>query len=334
MQIVVAGGTGFIGSHLCDRLLEQGHRLTCLDNGVTGRPANVAHLAGHPRFELIDCDVSASIPAGLAADRVYHLASPASPPRYLEIPIETLLVNSAGTQNLLELAERCGARFLLASTSEVYGNPLEHPQSERYHGNVSCTGPRSCYDEGKRYAEALTMAFHRARGLDVRIVRIFNTYGPRMNPKDGRALPNFVAQSISGQAITVYGSGDQTRSFCFVDDTVAGILALMERDGARGEPVNIGNPSEITLHELIAKIQELVGTSLPLVYSAMPQDDPVRRRPDIAKAQALLDWEPRVGLDEGLRATIAWFRDQIQTGEPSTRGDTARSATGRRDGGR
>lgn len=316
MHIVVAGGTGFLGSHLCDRLLEQGHRVVCLDNGVTGRKANVAHLAGHPRFELIDCDVSTSIPSRVAGDRVYHLASPASPPRYLEIPIETLLTNATGTQNLLELTERCGARFLLASTSEVYGNPLEHPQSERYNGNVSCTGPRSCYDEGKRYAEALTMAFHRARGLDVRIVRIFNTYGPRMNPKDGRALPNFVAQSLLRQPITVYGSGEQTRSFCYVDDTVAGIMALMEHPDARGEAVNVGNPAEVTLRELIAKIQALVGTDLPLVYSAMPQDDPVRRQPDVAKAKALLGWEPRVGLDEGLRATIAWFSEQFLPSSP------------------
>src|SRR5579859_5456599 len=236
VEIVVAGGMGFIGSHLCTRLVGQGHRVVCLDNGVTGRRQNVAHLAGQPGFRVVVGDVSEALPPGLGAERVYHLASPASPPRYLERPIETLRANATGTEHLLELAERCGARFLLASTSEVYGDPLEHPQTEAYRGNVSCTGPRSCYDEGKRYAEALTLAFARARGLDVRIARIFNTYGPRMDPADGRALPTFVGQVLRGAPLTVYGRGTQPRSFCYGDDTVGGLVALMESGerGARG----------------------------------------------------------------------------------------------------
>jgi len=329
MQVIVAGGSGFIGSHLCERLLAEGHRVLCLDNGVTGRQVNIDHLMDQATFELIRCDVSQDLPANVEGDRVYHLASPASPPRYLEIPIETLLTNATGTQHLLERAHQCGARFLLASTSEVYGNPLEHPQSERYLGNVSCTGPRSCYDEGKRYAEALTMAFYRAKQLDVRIARIFNTYGPRMSPKDGRSLPNFVAQAIQGLPITVYGDGDQTRSFCFVSDTVGGLIALMEHGAATGQAVNLGSPVEITMKELISRIQRIVGVQLPLEYAPMPQDDPVRRKPDITKARTLLGWQPRIDLTDGLGLTIDWFRAHMPSEDkPSSGQETALSGEG------
>lgn len=313
MRTVIAGGAGFIGSHFCDRLLAMGHEVTCLDNFVTGRRANIAHLAGQSRFQLIEWDVCEPFPASVEGDWFLQLASPASPPRYLAIPVETLLTNATGTQQMLERAAACRGRFLLASTSEVYGNPLEHPQSELYWGNVSSTGPRSCYDEGKRYAEALTMAFHRSRGLDVRIARIFNTYGPRMNPEDGRALPNFVVQAVRGEPFTIYGDGTQTRSFCYISDLIDGFIAFLEHPDAAGQVVNLGNPIEVDMTVLVQRIQTITGASLPIVYEPMPPDDPLRRRPDIRKAKALLGWEPRVGLDEGLARTIDWFREELAT---------------------
>jgi nucleoside-diphosphate-sugar epimerase len=316
MRVVVAGGAGFLGSHLCEALLAQGDDVVCADNFVTGTPDNVAYLVNTPGFALVRCNISEPLPQELEGDRFYHLASPASPPRYLERPIETLLTNATGTQHLLERAAACNARLLLASTSEAYGNPLEHPQKETYWGNVSSTGPRSCYDEGKRYAEALTMAFYRERGVDARIIRIFNTYGPRLSPADGRALSNFVAQSIRGEPYTLYGDGRQTRSYCYVSDLIAGMLAMMESDRTSGEVVNLGNPSEIDMLTLVDRIEAITGTHLPRRFGPVPQDDPVRRKPDITKAKRLLHWEPRVNLDEGLRLTIAWFRTVLSGDTP------------------
>lgn len=327
MQAVVAGGAGFVGSHLCDALLADGQRVICVDNHVTGSSANISHLKDNPNFTMLSCDISDELPADVAGDVIYHLASPASPPRYLERPIETLITNSTGTQKLLERAAGCNARFLLASTSEVYGNPLEHPQVETYWGNVSSTGIRSCYDEGKRYAEALSMAFHRARHVDVRIIRIFNTYGPRLQPEDGRALPNFVAQSLNGEPFTLYGDGRQTRSFCYVSDLVRGIRAMMESDRTTGEVVNLGNPSEIDMVTLISRIQAITGTNLAITHGPMPPDDPVRRQPDIRKAQRLLGWQPRVTLDEGLGYTIEWFREEIARQKAGYAGGAALGST-------
>jgi UDP-glucuronate decarboxylase len=309
MRALVAGGAGFVGSHLCDALLTDGFDVLCVDNLLTGRARNIAHLETNPHFSFRQQDIC--LPFDAQADWVFQLASPASPPRYLEHPIETMMVNAVGTQHLLEITERNRGRFLVASTSEVYGDPEVHPQVESYRGSVSCTGPRSCYDEGKRFAEALTMAYHRARGLDVRIIRIFNTYGPRLDPGDGRVVSNFLAEALRGQPLTIFGSGEQTRSFCYVSDLIAGILAVMKHEGGNGEVYNLGNPLERTMLDLVKVIQRELGVDLPLTYHPLPQDDPRRRQPDISKARAALGWEPKVALEDGLRRTAEWFRTEL-----------------------
>lgn len=312
--VLVAGGAGFIGSHLCDRLLADGHRVLCVDDLSTGRRANIAHLDGVDGFVFCAADVVASdiaervaqATAGAAISAVVNLASPASPPAYLARPLETLAVGSTGTANLIGIAETHGARFLLASTSEVYGDPLEHPQRETYWGNVNPIGERSVYDEAKRFAEALTTAHQRAKGLDARIVRIFNTYGPRMQPDDGRVVTNLVHQALEGRPLTVYGDGTQTRSFCYVDDEVAGIVALLDSDVTG--PVNIGNPDEFTVTELAELVRTTVGADVPIEHRPLPSDDPRIRRPDITRARELLGWEPRIPLADGLTRLIAAIR--------------------------
>lgn len=308
MRAVITGGAGFLGSHLSDRLIGEGWEVVCMDNLVTGREENVAHLMSHSHFQFVRHDVTRHIDVAGAVDYVLHLASPASPLDYLRLPIETLKVGSMGTHNALGLARTKQAKFLLASTSECYGDPSVSPQPESYWGNVNPIGPRSVYDEAKRFAEAITMAYHRAHGMDTRIARIFNTYGPRMRLNDGRALPNFVFQALSGQAITVYGDGKQTRSFCYVSDLIEGIYRLML--SSEHEPVNIGNPQEITICEFADRVRALTAADLPIVYHPLPADDPKRRCPDITKARRLLNWEPRVALDEGLRLTIDYFKEQ------------------------
>jgi len=309
VKALVAGGGGFVGSHLCDALLAAGFDVLCVDNLSTGRARNVAHLQGHPRFTFMQHDICQ--PFDAPADWVFQLASPASPPRYLEHPIETMMVNAVGTQNLLEIARPSRAKFLLASTSEAYGDPLVHPQTEDYWGNVNPVGIRSCYDEGKRFAEALTMAYHRAHGLDVRIIRIFNTYGPRLDPGDGRVVSNFLAEVLRGQPLTIFGSGEQTRSFCYVSDLVAGIMAVMQYPAGSGEVFNLGNPLERTMLELVRIIQDVLNVALPTTYHPLPEDDPRRRQPDITKARTILGWEPKVALEDGLRRTADWFRDEL-----------------------
>ena len=309
MKALVAGGAGFVGSHLCDALLAAGFDVVCVDNLITGRSRNIAHLEANARFSYRQHDIC--LPLDVQADWVFQLASPASPPRYLERPVETMMVNAVGTQNLLEIARRSHGRFLVASTSEVYGDPEVHPQVESYRGSVSCTGPRSCYDEGKRFAEALTMAYHRAHCLDVRIIRIFNTYGPRLDPGDGRVVSNFLTEVLRGQPLTIFGSGEQTRSFCYVSDLVAGILAVMRSEAGNGEVFNLGNPQERTMLDLVRIIQDVLGTKLPTTYHPLPEDDPRRRQPDIGKARAMLGWEPRVELEDGLRRTADWFQTEL-----------------------
>jgi len=311
-RVVVAGGAGFLGSHLCDLLVERGDEVVCLDDLSTGRRENLAGLEGSPRFSLVVADVSAEVPVEGPVDAVCHLASPASPPAYLARPLETLAVGSEGTRRLLDLADRNGARFLLASTSEVYGDPAVHPQVESYRGNVDPVGPRSVYDEAKRFAEALTMASHRARGTDVGIVRIFNTYGPRLAPGDGRVVSNFVVQALAGDPITVYGDGSQTRSLCFVDDEVAGLVALL--GSTETGPVNIGNPDERTVLELAQEVLAVTGSGSAVVFSPLPTDDPTRRCPDITLARRALGWEPRVALREGLGRTVEYFADLMHSG--------------------
>jgi len=307
----VAGGGGFIGSHLCERLIDEGHTVICADNFLTGRRSNVAHLLASPRFSLIELDFITSAPE-VEPERIYHLASPASPPGYTRFPLETMRVNSEGTRNLLELAARTGSRFLYASTSEVYGDPLEHPQREEYRGNVSSTGPRSMYDEAKRFGEAITMAYRNTRLVDVRIARIFNTYGPQSDPDDGRLVPNFVVQALTGRPITVYGDGKQTRSLCFVSDLVDGLMRLMESEAASGEVVNLGNPDEHTVLEYAEMTRRLACSNSEIVFGAYAVgDDPQRRCPDITKARELLGWEPVIGLEEGLSKTIEYFRSEI-----------------------
>jgi dTDP-glucose 4,6-dehydratase len=307
-RAVVSGGAGFLGSHLCDRLVEQGIEVVCLDNFLTGSPRNVAQLADHPLFRLIRCDVTDFVHVPGDVDLVLHFASPASPADYLRMPIETLKVGSLGTLHLLGLALEKQARFLLASTSEVYGDPLEHPQREDYWGNVNPIGPRGVYDEAKRFSEALTTAYRLSRGVDTGIVRIFNTFGPRMRPDDGRAVPTFIDQALSGADITVAGSGTQTRSISYVDDTVEGILRLAM--SAVTEPVNIGNPHEITMLDLAQLIRDLAGSPSRITFVPLPQDDPKVRRPDTTRARNLLGWTPHVELQDGLRRTVAWVRDQ------------------------
>ena len=314
MIVLVAGGAGFIGSHLCERLLRRGDEVLCVDNLVTGRRDNVAPLVGQPRFTFVEHDVVQPLPELPRVDRIYHLASPASPPAYQRYAIETLRVNGEGTRHLLELAAQHGARFLFASTSEVYGDPLEHPQRETYRGNVSPVGPRAMYDEAKRYGEALTVSYASARGVDTRIVRIFNTYGPRMAPDDGRVVSNFVVQALRGRPLTVYGDGSQTRSFQYVDDLVEGMVRLMGSD-FRG-PVNIGNPTEYTVLQLARLVQELTDTDSPIEFRPLPSDDPRRRRPDISLAKAILGWEPAVPVTVGLQRTVAHFREALASAQP------------------
>ena len=303
---LITGGAGFLGSHLCERLLEEGHEVICLDNFLTGSRANVAHLGSQPRFELVEHDITKPFSSARRFDNILHFASPASPIDYLELPIQTLKVGSLGTHNTLGLAKAHGARYLLASTSEVYGDPLVHPQPESYWGNVNPVGPRGVYDEAKRFAEAMVMAYHRTHGVDTRIVRIFNTYGPRMRLRDGRVVPNFVSQALRGEPLTVYGDGRQTRSFCYVDDLVEGIYRLLL--SGEHQPVNIGNPGEMTILDFALTIRRLVGSRSEVEYRPLPVDDPKTRQPDITLARRVLGWEPRVSLEDGLARTIAYFR--------------------------
>ncbi len=310
MRILVTGSAGFLGSHLCDRLLADGHRVIGMDNYITGTPANLAHLLHHPTFQFVRNDVTTFIEIEGPLDGVMHFASPASPVDYLELPIQTLKVGSLGTHKALGLARAKGARFLLASTSEVYGDPLVHPQPENYWGNVNPVGPRGVYDEAKRFAEAMTMAYHRYHGVDTRIVRIFNTFGPRMRPHDGRVVSNFIRQALRGEPLTVYGDGSQTRSFCYVEDLVEGIVRLFER--GTPEPTNIGNPGEFTVRQLADHVLALTGSRSEIVHRPLPEDDPRVRQPDISRAKELLGWEPCVPLDEGLSRTIAYFREVLK----------------------
>ena len=306
MRLLVTGAAGFLGSHLSDRLLAEGHEVVGMDNLVTGSEKNLSHLASNRRFSFVRHDVSEHISVEGPLDGVLHFASPASPVDYLRLPIQTLKVGSLGTHNGLGLAKAKGARFFLASTSEVYGDPLVHPQPETYWGNVNPIGPRSVYDEAKRFAEALTMAYRRHYGVDTRIVRIFNTYGPRMRPRDGRVVSNFIVQALSNEPLTIYGSGEQTRSFCYVSDLVEGIYRLFLSD--RQDPTNLGNPREFSVAELAVLIKQMTGTTAPIVYEALPTDDPKVRRPDIGIAREQLSWEPQVPLQEGLATTIEYFR--------------------------
>ncbi|HUE79854.1 MAG TPA: UDP-glucuronic acid decarboxylase family protein [Sphingomicrobium sp.] len=320
---LVAGGAGFIGSHLCDRLIADGATVVCLDNFITGRRRNIEHLVGHPRFELVVHDVIDPLPERLGNrakpfTRIYHLACAASPIHYQADPEHTLLTNVAGTRHLLRLAEKTRARLLLASTSEVYGDPEVHPQTEDYRGSVSCTGPRACYDQGKRAAEALTFDFIRSGRCEARVARIFNTYGPRMRADDGRVVSNVICQALEDQEITLYGDGSQTRSFCFVDDTVEGLVRLMASESAKDMPVNLGNPEELTVRDLIARVVAMTGSGSPIVQLPLPLDDPRRRKPDISRAIELLQWAPTIGLAQGLEATVAWFTDAAnRVGEPT-----------------
>jgi dTDP-glucose 4,6-dehydratase len=306
MRVLITGAAGFLGSHLCDRFLAEGDEVVGLDNFITGRPENIAHLSGEKRFSFVQQNISeyTEIPGPL--DGVLHFASPASPIDYLKLPIETLKVGSLGTFNAVGIAKAKGARFFLASTSEVYGDPLVHPQEESYWGNVNSIGPRGVYDEAKRFGEAVTMAYHRAHGVDTRIVRIFNTYGPRMRPLDGRVVSNFIVQALAGQPLTVYGDGSQTRSFCYVDDEVEGIHRLFMRGDA--QPTNVGNPDEYTVKQLAEIVIELTGSSSPIVHEALPVDDPKVRKPNIARARRMLGWEPKVPVREGVARTIEYFR--------------------------
>jgi dTDP-glucose 4,6-dehydratase len=306
---LVSGAAGFIGSHLCDRLLAEGHQVTGLDNLITGSKRNLAHLDRNAAFHFLELDVTRPITLPGRFDYVWHLASLASPREYLSHPIETLESGSTGTRNMLEIARRDGARFLLTSTSECYGDPLEHPQAETYWGNVNPVGLRSCYDESKRYAEALTMAYHRTHGIRTNIARIFNTYGPRMALKDGRVVPELVEQALRGEPLTVYGDGSQTRSFCYISDLVEGLVRLGSSD--ERDPVNLGNPLELTILEFADRIRHLMGPSLEIVFRPLPADDPRMRRPDIAKAKRVLGWEPKVSLENGLRETVAYFKSAV-----------------------
>jgi dTDP-glucose 4,6-dehydratase len=307
---LVTGGAGFLGSHLCERLLAEGHRVVCVDNLVTGSLSNIQHLVDRGDFRFLRHDVSAPLHLDEAIDNVLHFASPASPIDYLELPIQTLKVGSLGTHNTLGLAKQHGATYFLASTSEVYGDPQIHPQPESYWGHVNPIGPRGVYDEAKRFGEAMVMAYHRVHGLDTRIVRIFNTYGPRMRPNDGRVVPAFIQQSLLGEPLTVFGNGSQTRSFCYVDDLIEGFWRLL-RSGEH-YPVNIGNPREMTILEFAQTIRTLVGSSSPIEFRELPTDDPKTRQPDITRARGILGWEPRVPLEEGLGRTIDYFRSLLQ----------------------
>ncbi|MBU4343431.1 MAG: SDR family oxidoreductase [Candidatus Omnitrophica bacterium] len=302
---LITGGAGFLGSHLCERFLKEGYRVICMDNLITGALSNIAHLNKNPNFKFINHDVSKYIDIDGEIDIVLHFASPASPVDYLNYPIQTLKVGSLGTHNALGIAKEKKAKFLLASTSEIYGDPKIHPQPESYYGHVNCIGPRGVYDEAKRFAEAITMAYHKTHGLDTRIVRIFNTYGKKMRRNDGRAIPNFISQALKDEPITVYGKGSQTRSFCFVSDLIEGLYLLSQSD--IHEPVNIGNPKEFTVMELAKIILKLTKSKSKIVYKPLPADDPKVRQPDITKAKKLLKWKPSIELEEGLRETIKWF---------------------------
>ena len=308
MRILVTGGAGFIGSHLCERLLADGHEVICLDNFFTGRRQNVLHLLDNPNFELLRHDVIE--PILLEVDQIYNLACPASPVHYQFNPVKTVKTSVMGTINMLGLAKRVRARILQASTSEVYGDPQVHPQPEEYWGHVNCIGIRSCYDESKRLAETLMMDYHRQNGVDTRIARIFNTFGPRMLENDGRVVSNFIVQALRGEELTIYGTGEQTRSFCYVDDLVEALIRLMNAD-ALHDPVNLGNPGEFTIKELAVEIARICGVDAPIKYYPLPQDDPQQRQPDITRARQLLGWEPTIPLREGLERTIAYFREQV-----------------------
>lgn len=316
MMVLVAGGAGFIGSHLCDALLSMGHRVIVLDNYLTGSPENLEHLKGNAAFQCREQDITKPLP-DLPCDAVFHLASPASPEGYGRYPLETLMTNSEGTYRLLELARLHNAQFLLASTSEVYGDPLVHPQPEDYWGNVNPVGPRSCYDEGKRFAEALVVNYAQQHSLDTRIVRIFNTYGPRNHLEDGRVIPNFLTQALRGEPITVYGDGHQSRSVCYVSDLVEGLLRAMFYPNTRDQVINLGNPEEFTVLELAQKAKSHTGSRSPIVHVQGRPEEIARRRPDITKAKELLSWEPKVSLEEGLRQTTLWFQGKLAQ-QPST----------------
>jgi len=310
-KVLVTGGAGFLGSHLCDRLIERGNEVLCVDNFFTGSKANVAHLLNNPRFELIRHDIT--FPLYVEVDRIFNLACPASPVHYQHDPVQTTKTNVHGAINMLGLAKRVNARILQASTSEVYGDPEVHPQVESYWGRVNPIGIRSCYDEGKRCAETLFFDYYRQHGLEIKVMRIFNTYGPRMHPHDGRVVSNFIVQAIQGQDITIFGDGQQTRSFCYVDDLIEGMLRLMDSPAEFTGPVNIGNPGEFTMLELAQTVLRLVGSKSKLIHMPLPSDDPRQRQPDITLAQSKLDWRPQVALEDGLRKTIAYFKDLLAT---------------------
>lgn len=314
MRILITGGAGFIGSHLCERFLSQGHSVLCLDNFLTGHRGNVKHLGSDPNFQLVEHNIAQPYEPPVSLDAVLHFASPASPVDYLKYPIQTLKVGSLGTLNALGIAKAKGAKFLLASTSEVYGDPQVHPQSEEYWGHVNPVGPRGVYDEAKRFSEAMTMAYHRTHGIDTRIARIFNSFGPRMRREDGRAIPNFITQALTGQPITLYGDGSQTRSFCFISDTVDGLEKLLLSKVVK--PVNIGNPVEKSLSSLAKTILQLTQSSSPITSVPLPEDDPKVRCPNLDLARETLGWAPQVSLEEGLKQTIAWFRQALKVGFP------------------
>ncbi len=309
MRTLVTGGAGFLGSHLCDRLIKEGHEVICMDNLSTGDMDNISHLTGNAKFQFIKYNVTEYVHVSGPLDNILHFASPASPIDYMEMPIQTLKVGSLGTHKALGLTKEKKARFLLASTSEVYGDPLVHPQSEDYYGNVSPIGPRGVYDEAKRFAEAITMAYHRYHGIDTRIVRIFNTYGPRMRMNDGRVVPAFICQALKGEDITVFGDGKQTRSFCYVSDLIEGIYRLLMSDET--DPVNIGNPTEMTVLAFAQEVIRITGSKSKIIFNPLPQDDPKVRQPDISKSKRVLGWEPKVALEDGLKETLAFFKEQL-----------------------
>jgi UDP-glucuronate decarboxylase len=312
----VTGGAGFIGSHLCERLLQQGHEVLCVDNFYSSSRVNVEHLIANPRFELMLHDVT--FPLYVEVDEIYHLACPASPVHYQRDPVQTTKTSVHGSINMLGLAKRTKAKILLTSTSEVYGDPAVHPQTEDYWGNVNPIGPRSCYDEGKRCAETLFMDYRRQHDMDTKIVRIFNTYGPRMAPDDGRVVSNFIMQALAGDPLTLYGTGEQTRSFCYVDDMVDGLLAMMSTPAEVSGPINLGNPEEVTMRELAGKVVELSGVSGDFAREPLPQDDPMQRKPDISRADAVLGWAPQTSLDKGLEQTVNWFRERYAVASGGT----------------
>ncbi len=310
-RALVTGGAGFIGSHLCERLLDDGYDVLCIDNYYSSTKDNIAHLLGNPRFEVIRHDVT--FPLYVEVDEIYHLACPASPIHYQRDPVQTTKTAVHGSINMLGLAKRTGAKILITSTSEVYGDPLVHPQTEDYWGNVNPIGPRACYDEGKRAAETLFFDYHRQHNLKIKVVRLFNTYGPRMHPHDGRVVSNFVVSALTGKPLTVYGEGQQTRSFCYVDDLIKGLVLMMHSDDSVTGPINLGNPGEFTIAELAAEVLRQVGTDPGITYHPLPTDDPVRRQPDITRAKATLGWEPTVNLTDGLATTIEYFRDSLNS---------------------